>query len=145
MERELAKLPRFRLELRRMGAFPSARHASVLWAWAEDAGGGLAAVTGAVESIAEQLGFARETRQMTGHVTVGRAKGGGVNARAALDAFVDRELGSVTVDAIHIYESRLGGGPENTGSTYVLRHPRRFGFQLTRRRTTWRRPPRRPS
>jgi len=126
LQRELVKLPRFRLELHRMGAFPSARHASVIWAWADDVDGGLATVTATVETIGEELGFARERRPMTGHVTVGRAKGGlkggGVDARAALDAFVDREFGSATVGEIHIYESRLGGGPDNAGSTYILRH-----------------------
>jgi 2'-5' RNA ligase len=122
LETELAAVPRFRLDLHRMGAFPSARHASVLWAWADDAGGGLAAETGAVESSAERFGYPRESRPMTGHVTVGRSKRGGVNAGAALDAFVDREFGSVTVDEIHVYESRLGRGPDNGGSTYVLRH-----------------------
>jgi 2'-5' RNA ligase len=122
LQRELVKLPRFRLELHRMGAFPSARHASVIWAWADDVDRGLATVTATVETVGEELGFARERRPMTGHVTVGRAKGGGVDARAALDAFVDREFGSATVDEIHIYESRLGGGPDNAGSTYLLRH-----------------------
>jgi len=122
LQRELVKLPRFRLELRRMGAFPSARQASVIWAWADDVERGLATVTATVETIAEELGFARERRPMTGHVTVGRAKGGGVDARVALDAFVDREFGGLTVGEIHIYESRLGGGPENAGSTYILRH-----------------------
>ena len=122
LQRELVKLPRFRLELRRMGAFPSARHASVIWAWADDVERGLATVTATVETIGEELGFARERRPMTGHVTVGRAKGGGVDARAALDAFVDREFGGATIDEIHVYESRLGGGPDNAGSTYILRH-----------------------
>jgi len=126
LQRELVKLPRFRLELHRMGAFPSARHASVIWAWADDVDRGLATVTATVETIGEELGFARERRPMTGHVTVGRAKGGpkggGVDARAALDAFVDREFGSATVGEIHIYESQLGGGPDNAGSTYILRH-----------------------
>jgi RNA 2',3'-cyclic 3'-phosphodiesterase len=127
LQRELAKQPRFRLALHRMGAFPSARHASVIWAWADDVDGGLAAVTATVEAIGEQLGFARERRPMTGHVTVGRAKGGGVDARAALDAFVDREFGGLTVDEIHVYESRLGGGPDNAGSTYILRHKAALG------------------
>ena len=122
LQRELVKLPRFRLELRRMGAFPSARHASVIWAGADDVDRGLATVTATVETIGEELGFARERRPMTGHVTVGRAKGGGVDARAALEAFVGREFGSVTVEEIHVYESRLGGGPDNAGSTYILRH-----------------------
>jgi 2'-5' RNA ligase len=122
LERELVRLPRFRLQLHRMGAFPSARYASVLWAWADDVDRGLGTVTEAVETIGEQLSFARERRPMTGHVTLGRAKGGGVDASAALDAFVDREFGSLRVDEIHLYESRLGGGPENAGSTYILRH-----------------------
>jgi 2'-5' RNA ligase len=122
LQRELAKLRRFRLQLHRMGAFPSARHASVIWAWADDLDGGLAAVAARVETVGEELGFPRERRPMTGHVTVGRAKGGGVDARAALDAFVNREFGSLTVEEIHIYESRLGGGPDNAGSTYILRH-----------------------
>jgi RNA 2',3'-cyclic 3'-phosphodiesterase len=127
LQRELVKVPRFRLELHRMGAFPSARHASVIWAWADDVDRGLATVTATVETIGEELGFARERRPMTGHVTVGRAKGGGVDARAALDAFVDREFGGLTVGEIHIYESRLGGGPDNTGSTYILRHKAALG------------------
>jgi 2'-5' RNA ligase len=50
-------------------------------------------------------------------VTVGRAKGRGVDARAALDAFATRDFGGTTVDEVHVYESRLGG----EGSTYVLR------------------------
>jgi 2'-5' RNA ligase len=122
LQREMAKLQRFRLELHRMGAFPSARHASVIWAWADDVDRGLEAVTATVETIGEELGFARERRPMTGHVTVGRAKGGGVDARAALDAFAEREFGGLTVDEIHVYESQLGGGLDNAGSTYILRH-----------------------
>ncbi|HEX3904570.1 MAG TPA: 2'-5' RNA ligase family protein, partial [Polyangia bacterium] len=66
LRRELAKLPRFRLELHRMGAFPSARYASVIWAWADDVEGGLAAVTATVETLGEELGFVRERRPMTG-------------------------------------------------------------------------------
>jgi RNA 2',3'-cyclic 3'-phosphodiesterase len=122
LEQELARLPRFRLALHRMGAFPSRRHASVLWAWADDVDRGLAAVTATVETIGEELGFARERRPMTGHVTIGRSKSSGVDARAALDAFANRAFGSVTVEEVHLYESRLGGGPENAGSTYILRH-----------------------
>ena len=114
----LASLPRFRLDLRRMGAFPSARKASVVWAGVEDASRGLAAVAEVVEGVGEKLGFAREQRAFTGHVTVGRSKGrGGVDARAALDAFAGRDFGGTTVEAVHVYESRLGG----EGSTYVLR------------------------
>jgi 2'-5' RNA ligase len=114
----LAPLPRFRLELRRMGAFPAARQASVLWAGADDVERGLAAVAAAVEDVGARFGIERERRAFTGHVTVGRAKERrGVDARAALDAFAGREFGATTVEEVHVYESRLGG----EGSTYVLR------------------------
>jgi 2'-5' RNA ligase len=122
LEQALADLPRFRVELRRMGAFPSARDASVLWAWVDDVEGRLATVTATVETVAERFGFAREQRLLTGHVTVGRAKRGAVDARDALNAFVDRQFGTVSVDEVHLYESRLGGGPDHAASTYILRH-----------------------
>jgi 2'-5' RNA ligase len=70
-----------------------------------------------VEGLGERYGFAREQRTFTGHVTVGRSKGRGVDARAALEAFVGRTFGGTNVEEVHLYESRLGG----EGSTYVLR------------------------
>jgi 2'-5' RNA ligase len=113
----LAPVPRFRLEVRRIGAFPSAHKANVVWAGVDDVARGLGTVAELVETVGERLGFAREQRAFTGHVTVGRAKGRGVDARRALDAFGDRAFGGTTVDEVHVYESRLGG----EGSTYVLR------------------------
>jgi 2'-5' RNA ligase len=115
----LGPVPSFPVELRRMGAFPSARHAKVVWAWVDDGDGGrkLRAVVEVVEETAVRLGLPREQRLFSAHVTVGRAKHGGVDARRALDVFADREFGDMTVGEVHLYESRLGG----EGSTYVLR------------------------
>jgi 2'-5' RNA ligase len=113
----LAPVPRFRLDLRRMGAFPSAHKAGVVWAGVDDLQRGLATVAEVVEGVGERLGFAREQRAFTGHVTVGRSKGRGVDARAALSAFAGRDFGGTTVEEVHVYESRLGG----EGSNYVLR------------------------
>jgi 2'-5' RNA ligase len=121
LARAVAPLPRFRLELRGMGAFPSPRKANVVWAGVEDASHGLNAVAEAVEGVGERFGFPREQRAFTGHVTVGRAKGRGVDARAALDACAARAFGGTTIEEVHVYESRLGRGPNNDGSTYVLR------------------------
>jgi 2'-5' RNA ligase len=117
LARAVAPLPRFRLELRGIGAFPSPRKANVVWAGVEDASRGLSAVAEAVEGVGERFGFAREQRAFTGHVTVGRSKGRGVDARAALDAFAGRAFGGTAVEEVHVYESHLGG----EGSTYVLR------------------------
>jgi RNA 2',3'-cyclic 3'-phosphodiesterase len=117
LSQAVGSVPRFRVELRRMGAFPSARRASVLWAWVDDVERGLGPLMEAVEATSERLGFPRERRELTAHVTVGRSKRGGVDARQALDRFVRHEFGATTVEEVHVYESRLGG----EGSTYVLR------------------------
>jgi len=117
LSRALAPLPRFRLELRGMGAFPSPRKANVVWAGLEEGARALKAVAEAVDGVGDRFGFPREQRPFTGHVTVGRSKGRGVDARAALDAFAGRAFGATTVEEVHVYESRLGG----EGSTYVLR------------------------
>jgi len=113
----LGPLPRFEVEVRGMGAFPSARQASVIWVGLDDAAHNMAAVAAAVERVGEQFGIAREQRPFRAHVTVGRCKGRGVDARAALASYGDRRFGSADVTEVHLYESRLGG----EGSTYVLR------------------------
>lgn len=123
LARAAATVPRFDVEVRGMGAFPSARKASVIWVGVEatDTEGRLARVAEAVEGAALELGIGeRETRPFRAHVTVGRAKGG-VDARAALARFADRSFGKMTIEELHLYESRLGGGSDDAGSTYVLR------------------------
>ena len=124
LARALGVLPCFRIELRRMGAFPSAHHASVLWAGVDDVERGLASVAAAVEAVTVQLGFPGEQRSFSAHVTIGRSRQrGGVDARAALDTFATRQLGQATVSEVHLYESRLGG----EGSTYLLRSRAQLG------------------
>ena len=104
--------------MRGIGAFPTARKASVIWAGVEDVRrGGVAGVAGAVEAVAAELGVGEpEARPFRAHVTVGRAKEG-VDARAALAPLGDRVFGKVAIEEVHLFESRLGGD----GSTYVLR------------------------
>jgi len=106
----------FPLALRGLGAFPDASHASTLWAGVDDGEGRLARVVDSVEGAFGRLGVAREPRPFHPHVTVGRCKGG-VDARRALDGWRGHHFGTVAVTALHLYESRLGGG----GSTYFLR------------------------
>jgi 2'-5' RNA ligase len=118
LESALTGAPRFEIRLRGWGAFPSARHARVIFADVEDSTE-LGAVAELVETVTERFGFAREKRRFTGHVTVGRSKErGGVDARAVIEREADRVFGRVAVEEVHVYESHLGRG----GSTYVLRH-----------------------
>jgi RNA 2',3'-cyclic 3'-phosphodiesterase len=116
----LGSLSRFDLAVRSFGAFPTASRANVLYAGVDSDGArGLAHVAEIVETVAAGIGFPREARAFTGHVTIGRSKAG-VDARAALAPWAERAFGAVTVDEVHVYESQLGQ-PGETGSTYVLR------------------------
>lgn len=122
LQAAVAALPAFTIDVRGMGAFPSARRANVLWAGIDDPTGGLQQAAAVVESVSGKGGVGQpETRAFRAHVTVGRAKAP-VDARAALEGLGQRRFGAATVDALHVYESQLGGGPQHAGSTYVLRH-----------------------
>jgi RNA 2',3'-cyclic 3'-phosphodiesterase len=117
----LADTPRFAFTVRGWGAFPSPRDAQVVFAGIDEDEGAwrLAAVAEIVETMAARFGLPREQRRFTGHVTVGRCKVG-VDARAALVPGLDRVFGLVSVDEVHVCESRLGRS-KDVASTYVLR------------------------
>ena len=122
----LQALPPFGIEVRGLGAFPSARKANVLWAGVAD-DGRLGLVAEVVEETAARLGIGeRSTRPFRAHVTVGRSKQG-VDARAALAPFGERAFGAASVDEALVFESRLGSGPDSVGSTYILRHKAALG------------------
>ncbi|HEY4393327.1 MAG TPA: RNA 2',3'-cyclic phosphodiesterase [Polyangia bacterium] len=126
----LAELPRFAIEVRGMGAFPSPRQANVLWAGVAEDGGRLGAVAAVVEETAACLGIGeRENRPFRAHVTVGRSKSG-VDARAALAPFTARLFGQAAIEEVQVFESRLGRGPHSDGSTYVLRHTAALGSKI---------------
>src|SRR5262245_11394974 len=50
LSEELAGLPRFEIEVRGLGAFPSAREAKMVWVGIHDASHGMATVAAAVET-----------------------------------------------------------------------------------------------
>jgi 2'-5' RNA ligase len=118
----LGAVPRFGIAVRGMGAFPSPRQANVFWAGVADDDGRLGVVAAIVEETAARLGIGeRESRPFRAHVTVGRSKQG-VDARAALAGVGDRLFGPAPVGEVCVFESQLGQGRDNAGSTYVLRH-----------------------
>lgn len=119
---ELAAVPAFEIAVRGLGAFPSARRANVIWAGIDDPSGGLQRAAAVVEAVAARTRVGEpETRPFRAHVTVGRAKVA-VDARSPLSSLGEHRFGAARIDALHVYESQLGGGQHNAGSTYVLRH-----------------------
>jgi RNA 2',3'-cyclic 3'-phosphodiesterase len=92
------------------GAFPSAGRARVLWAGIGEGADRLTALARDVGSSLEPLGFARDTRPHTPHLTLGRARGRPV----ALGAQTPHPGARFSVRRIELVESSLS----ESGATY---------------------------
>jgi 2'-5' RNA ligase len=111
----------FELEVRGLGAFPSASHPRVLWAGVRPHER-LAALQQEVEAWCEALGHAREERAFHPHLTVGRVKSQaqGATLETLLSARADTVYGSGRIGEVVLYESRtLREGAEYTALARV--------------------------
>ena len=105
----------FEIGARGVGAFPSEQAARVLWVGVTDPTGGLARLAADVEAWMEGIGFPREARPFSAHLTVGRVKQGGAAAEAVLAPLAQTDFGSALVRAVVLYESVT----KSTGSEYA--------------------------
>jgi len=109
----------FTMSVGGLGAFPTPRRARIIWIGLE-APPALMALLRSVESVAARLGYPLENHPFSPHLTIGRV-GQNVSAtdlqriRAALEGMVVGPLGTVRVEAVHIFKSDLKpGGPVYT-------------------------------
>ncbi len=70
LREQLCLFPRFTINAKGLGVFPSPKRPRVLWVGLT--GNRLIALASRVESALQQLGFAPETREFTPHLTIGR-------------------------------------------------------------------------
>jgi 2'-5' RNA ligase len=111
--------------LERLGVFPRPQSPRVLWAgpsetWEKGAEARrVAEMHGAIEQVCEGLGFLRETRPFSSHLTLARIKVGErqVGFALAKGGVLDRplSLGSLAVESIVLMKSEL----KPTGSVYT--------------------------
>jgi len=118
----------FDLGARGAGAFPTESQARVLWVGIADASGGLAQLAAVAEEQMEKLGYARETRPFSAHVTVGRVKEG-KGADEVLAPFKQTDFGTSSIREVILYESQM----RSTGSEYAPLA--RIGFGPPERQT----------
>jgi 2'-5' RNA ligase len=99
----------FAMEIRGLGAFPSATRARVLWAGITEGGDRLGELAAVVDQALARLGFPPETRDFSPHVTMGRVRvpGRSPELATALEAGRDRKLGRVEVRKIALMRSEL--------------------------------------
>jgi len=97
------------VRVRTMGTFPSLRNPRVVWIGLDDPSGQILQVQEQIEEGICRLGFARETRAFTPHLTLGRVR----SARGKQDLvsyLIDTreiDLGSFEVNRIVLYRSDL--------------------------------------
>ena len=101
----------FEVEPSGFGAFPSAGRARIVWAGIGEGSDWLRALTNDVEASLEPLGFGREDRAYTPHLTLGRARGQPVAVEAAESHLT---VPGFTVRQMDLVQSVLGGA----GATY---------------------------
>jgi 2'-5' RNA ligase len=109
----------FSMSVGGLGAFPNPRRARVLWIGL-DAPPSLVGLHSGVEAASAQLGYSTEDRSFSPHLTIGRV-GQNISVtdlqkiRSTLEGTKVGHLGTVIVDAIHIFKSDLQPG----GSVYT--------------------------
>ncbi|PYY15303.1 MAG: RNA 2',3'-cyclic phosphodiesterase [Acidobacteria bacterium] len=97
----------FDVSLQNIGVFPNARSPRVLWVGIQS-GPELANLATIVDGVLVQLGFEREKRAFTPHVTLARFKEGSrtQNVSSALPES-NPSFGTMTATEFHLYESKL--------------------------------------
>ncbi|UCH33317.1 MAG: RNA 2',3'-cyclic phosphodiesterase [Armatimonadota bacterium] len=110
----------FRLRIEGTGGFPSATAPRVIWVGVKEGAEELARLAERVEAALEPLGFDREARGFSPHVTVGRCRsaGGRDGLAAEIRAMRERPFGEMEVRRVELMRSDL----RPTGPIYTSQH-----------------------
>ena len=114
---DLLELSPFPLTLSQLGCFPHERRPRVLWVGVAEGAEQLSQLHDALESQFIALGYRREDRRFTAHVTLGRTKTDGPLQSLAqvLTEHLSWTAGETTVQEVHVMGSQLTrNGPHYT-------------------------------
>ncbi len=109
----VADLSAFDLEVRGTGAFPRASHPRTVWLGLADGCEPLATLQKKVDRALRGLGFPREGRPFSPHLTIGRARSAGRDLPELGRQLVARaaeSIGRCRVDHVAVFSSILGRG-----------------------------------
>ena len=96
------------LNFRGLGFFPNEKHPRVLWASME-ASANVKSLAADIDGELEILGFAREQRAFTPHLTIARFNAPRLaeKLRSAIQQNITREFGSLRTSEFHLMQSKL--------------------------------------
>src|SRR5256712_5127657 len=106
--------PPFSLEIKGAGAFPNLKRMNVIWVGVGEGWSQVELIFEQTEKLLHRLGFSRETRPFSPHITVARVKSG--RKRDEIAAFLghltDESFGTFSVQNIRLKKSVLSpSGP----------------------------------
>ncbi len=111
LEHEISLFPRCTINAKGLGVFPDGKRPRVLWVGIE--GKPLAALAERVEIALGPLGFEKEQRGFTPHLTIGRWRQGkprGSDLEHALENWQAYDFGHSSVDEVKLLQSILKPG-----------------------------------
>ena len=119
LTQECAQHPAFDLQIGKLGSFPTLKRPRVIWVGVQ-APAEFDKLQRAIESAAARLGYTPETGDFSPHLTIGRVRqnltdAGMQKLRTALTSNHVGMLGTVKVNAVHLYKSDL----QPSGSVYT--------------------------
>src|SRR6267378_1292856 len=103
------------LEIKGAGAFPNLKHMNVIWVGIEEGWSQVELIFEQTEKLLHQLGFSRETRAFSPHITVARVKSGRKRDEIAnfLGHLTDESFGTFPVENVRLKQSILSpSGPK---------------------------------
>jgi 2'-5' RNA ligase len=93
----------FNVSLRKIGAFPSSKRAKILWVGVEEGMEELIELFSTIENKLSPLGFEKEVRKFTPHITFARVKKGNYSLPEQIDFSFD----SFPVNEVALFKSTL--------------------------------------
>ena len=107
--------PSFTVEIKGAGAFPNLSRMNVIWVGVNEGWSQVEQIYEQVEKLLSSLGFRRENRPFTPHITIARVRSGRKRDEVAkfLQRLTDESFGTITVDKVRLKQSILSSsGPK---------------------------------
>ena len=107
--------PSFTAEIKDAGAFPNLKHMNVIWVGVNEGWTLVEQIYEQVEKLLSSLGFRRENRPFSPHITIARVRSGRRRDEIAnfLQHLSDESFGTISVDKVRLKQSILSSsGPK---------------------------------
>jgi RNA 2',3'-cyclic 3'-phosphodiesterase len=105
----------FAAEIKGAGAFPNLNHMNVIWVGVNEGWSQVEQIYEQLEKLLSSLGFRRENRPFSPHITIARVRSGRKRDEVAnfLQRLTEESFGTITVDKVRLKQSILSSsGPK---------------------------------